>query len=231
MPVATKKAPSKKAVNISKPAASPSAAKKPAPVVATGKAVLVKPGKAAKRVYSFGAGKGDGDGSMKPLLGGKGANLAEMSRIGLPVPPGFTITTEVCTYFYDNKRTYPPELDGQMHAGVAAMEKIMGTKFGDPVGMPMLVAVRSRRARLHAGHDGHDPEPGLERPVRAEPGQGDGQRAVRLRLLPPVHPDVRRRGHGRAEAARRGPRAVRDVVIDEAQARAASRQATSRTRS
>ena len=68
---------------------------------------------------------------MKPLLGGKGANLAEMTRIGLPVPPGFTITTEVCTYFYANKRTYPQELQAQMEAGVANMEKIMGCKFGD----------------------------------------------------------------------------------------------------
>ena len=72
-----------------------------------------KPGKSAspkalKCVYTWGAGKADGDGSMKPLLGGKGANLAEMTRIGLPVPPGFTITTEVCTYYYANKRTYPP---------------------------------------------------------------------------------------------------------------------------
>src|SRR5438874_1512321 len=58
-------------------------------------------------VYNFGDGKADGDGSMKPLLGGKGANLAEMTRIDLPVPPGFTITTEVCTYFYAHKRTYP----------------------------------------------------------------------------------------------------------------------------
>ena len=64
-------------------------------------------GKAGKYVYQFGA-KTDGNGSMKPLLGGKGANLAEMCRIGLPVPPGFTITTEVCTYYYAHKRTYPP---------------------------------------------------------------------------------------------------------------------------
>jgi pyruvate,orthophosphate dikinase len=99
--------------------------------------------KGAKRVYSFGAGKAEGNGGMKPLLGGKGANLAEMSRIGLPVPPGFTITTEVCTYFYDNKRSYPPELDGQMRSAIAAMEKIMGTTFGDTTAMPMLVAVRS----------------------------------------------------------------------------------------
>jgi hypothetical protein len=71
-----------------------------------------------KYVYSFGAGKADGDGSMKALLGGKGANLAEMSRIGLPVPPGFTISTEVCTYFYANKKTYPADLQKQMEAGV-----------------------------------------------------------------------------------------------------------------
>ncbi len=96
-----------------------------------------------KYVYSFGASKADGDGSMKPLLGGKGANLAEMSRIGLPVPPGFTITTELCTYYYENKRTYPAVLQQQMEAGVVAMEKIMGCKFGDAKGMPLLVAVRS----------------------------------------------------------------------------------------
>jgi pyruvate, orthophosphate dikinase len=96
-----------------------------------------------KYVYQWGAGKADGDGKMKPLLGGKGANLAEMTRIGLPVPPGFTITTEVCTYFYDHKRTYPPSLQGQIEAGVRNMEKIMGYKFGDAKNFPLLVAVRS----------------------------------------------------------------------------------------
>jgi pyruvate,orthophosphate dikinase len=80
---------------------------------------------------------------MKPLLGGKGANLAEMSRIGLPVPPGFTITTEVCTYYYDNKRTYPKILEAQARDGMAFLEKIMGTKFGDKSAMPLLVSVRS----------------------------------------------------------------------------------------
>jgi pyruvate,orthophosphate dikinase len=80
---------------------------------------------------------------MKNLLGGKGANLAEMTRIGLPVPPGFTITTEVCTYYYANKRTYPASLQAQMEAGVKNMEKIMGYKFGDATGFPLLVAVRS----------------------------------------------------------------------------------------
>jgi len=96
-----------------------------------------------KYVYQFGDKKADGDGSMKPLLGGKGANLAEMTRIGLPVPPGFTITTEVCTYYYDHKRTYPKELQSQVEAGVRNMEKIMGMKFGDDSAFPLLVAVRS----------------------------------------------------------------------------------------
>src|SRR6266542_95489 len=95
--------------------------------------------KAIKCVYTWGAGRADGDGSMKPLLGGKGANLAEMTRIGLPVPPGFTITTEVCTYFYANKKTYPKELQDQMEAGVRNMEQIMGCKFGSTSGMPLLV--------------------------------------------------------------------------------------------
>ena len=99
--------------------------------------------KSNKYVYTWGNKKADGDGSMKPLLGGKGANLAEMTRIGLPVPPGFTITTEVCTYYYANKRTYPKVLQAQMEAGMANMEKIMGTKFGATTGMPLLVAVRS----------------------------------------------------------------------------------------
>src|SRR6201986_1389653 len=104
---------------------------------------MAKAPKSTKYVYTWGNKKADGDGSMKALLGGKGANLAEMTRIGLPVPPGFTITTEVCTYFYAHKKTYPKELQAQMEAGVANMEKIMGCKFGNAKGMPLLVAVRS----------------------------------------------------------------------------------------
>ncbi len=100
-------------------------------------------GRPPQYVYTWGAGKADGKGSMKHLLGGKGTNLAEMTRIGLPVPPGFTVTTEVCTYFYANKRTYPASLQTQMEASMANMEKIMGTKFGTTSGMPLLVAVRS----------------------------------------------------------------------------------------
>src|SRR5438046_4602573 len=97
--------------------------------------------KPAKFVYYFGEDKADGDGKMKPLLGGKGANLAEMTRIGLPVPPGFTISTEVCTYFYAHDRAYPAALQPQVEEGIHRMERIMGTKFGDTQAMPLLVAV------------------------------------------------------------------------------------------
>jgi pyruvate,orthophosphate dikinase len=126
------------------------AAKKPARAVA-GRVVNKAPkpaaarsktaGKAGKYVYFFGK-KTDGDGTMKPLLGGKGANLAEMCRIGLPVPPGFTITTDVCTYYYDHKRTYPSTLRAEMEAGVAALEQQTGKMFGDLTD-PLLVSVRS----------------------------------------------------------------------------------------
>jgi pyruvate,orthophosphate dikinase len=126
-----------------KSSAKKSAAKAVAKKPAAKKAAPKQPAKGPKYVYTWGAGKADGDGSMKALLGGKGANLAEMTRIGLPVPPGFTITTEVCTYFYAHKKTYPQELQTQMEAGVANMERIMGTKFGATEGMPLLVAVRS----------------------------------------------------------------------------------------
>src|SRR5207248_3567515 len=94
-------------------------------------------------VYNFGDGKADGAGNMKPLLGGKGANLAEMTRIDLPVPPGFTISTEVCTYFYAHKRTYPAALQPQIKEGIRRMERIIGSRFGDISAMPLLVAMRS----------------------------------------------------------------------------------------
>ncbi len=95
-----------------------------------------------KWVYSFGDGKAEGSAALRTLLGGKGANLAEMSAIGLPVPPGFTLTTEVCTYFDANERRYPAELKSQVEAALAAVEKTVGAKFGDRA-RPMLVSVRS----------------------------------------------------------------------------------------
>ncbi len=94
-----------------------------------------------KYVYDFGK-KTDGDAKLRELLGGKGANLAEMAKIGLPVPPGFTITTEVCTYFYDHKRSYPKCLDAQIKSSVAIMEKQLGQKLGD-MKKPLLLSVRS----------------------------------------------------------------------------------------
>jgi pyruvate, orthophosphate dikinase len=98
--------------------------------------------KTRRYVYYFGDGRADGSGTMKPLLGGKGANLHEMTRIRLPVPPGFTITTEVCSYFYANKRTYPPELKAEVAAALAKVEKSVGKNFGDK-DRPLLVSVRS----------------------------------------------------------------------------------------
>ncbi len=98
--------------------------------------------KTPRYVYYFGEGHADGAGSMKSLLGGKGANLAEMTRIGLPVPPGFTITTEVCTYFYEHKRAYPPQLEAQVTAALAKIEKSVDKRLGDKE-QPLLVSVRS----------------------------------------------------------------------------------------
>ena len=99
-------------------------------------------------MYLFGK-KTDGNGTMKPLLGGKGANLAEMCRIGLPVPPGFTITTEVCTYYYDHKRTYPSALQGQMKAGIAAHREADREEVRRPE-EPAARLRPLRRARLDA---------------------------------------------------------------------------------
>jgi pyruvate,orthophosphate dikinase len=93
-------------------------------------------------VYAFGGGGADGDASMKNLLGGKGANLAEMSALGLPVPPGFTVTTECCTHFYANNRAYPGDLKEQVAAGLARVEQLTAKRFGDPAN-PLLVSVRS----------------------------------------------------------------------------------------
>jgi pyruvate,orthophosphate dikinase len=124
---------------MAKKTAKKTAARKPAGTKAKTKSKTAKT--SGKHVYLFGK-KTDGNGTMKPLLGGKGANLAEMCRIGLPVPPGFTITTEVCTYYYDHKRTYPSTLQGQMKAGVAAIESQTKKKFGD-LKNPLLVSVRS----------------------------------------------------------------------------------------
>lgn len=109
--------------------------------------------KSKKSVYFFGGGKADGNKSMKNLLGGKGANLAEMAGhkdLRLPVPPGFTITTEVCTYYYQNKKTYPSGLSEEVQKALEQVEKLMDRKFGDPEN-PLLVSVRSGARRSMPG--------------------------------------------------------------------------------
>src|SRR3990167_7227301 len=95
-----------------------------------------------KYVYLFGKEFSEGNKDMRNLLGGKGCNLAEMSTIGIPVPPGFTITTDVCTYFYQNTQTYPRELERQVHEGLRRVEDVLDKKFGDTKN-PLLLSVRS----------------------------------------------------------------------------------------
>src|SRR3954469_9142248 len=104
----------------------------------------------AKYVYAFGGGSAEGDGTQKNLLGGKGAGLAEMSRLGIPVPPGFTITTEVCTLYQEHDGSYPETLESEVAEQLARLETQAGQRFGDPRN-PLLVSVRSGAARSMPG--------------------------------------------------------------------------------
>ncbi|WP_398473020.1 pyruvate, phosphate dikinase [Tardiphaga sp.] len=146
---------SKAPAKVAKPAARKAVAKAPvakktvvtkAPVKAVAKKPAAKAAssaiKAGKWVYSFGGGKSEGKSDMRNLLGGKGANLAEMANLGLPVPPGFTIPTSVCTYYYDNKNSYPKELKAQVEKALETVGKITKKTFGDDKN-PLLVSVRS----------------------------------------------------------------------------------------
>ena len=110
-----------------------------------------------KWVYAFGGGKAEGRAEMKNLLGGKGAGLAEMASLGLPVPPGFTITTDVCTYFYANRKTYPSDLEPQVNAALERLGKIVGKHFGDARD-PLLVSVRSGARASMPGIEARAPE-------------------------------------------------------------------------
>jgi len=111
------------------------------PTKPVGKPVAAKAA-SGKWVYPFGGGKAAGRASMRDLLGGKGAGLAEMAQLGLPVPPGFTISTEVCTYFYQHGKTYPKDLTESVNAALRQVEERVGARFGDAVN-PLLVSVRS----------------------------------------------------------------------------------------
>ena len=173
-------------------------------------AAAAKRTKPARFVYFFGDGKADGAGNMKPLLGGKGANLAEMTRIGLPVPPGFTITTEVCTYFYAHKSTYPAVAPGADGRG--------RREHGDESWAPSSATPKRCRCSSPSAPARAIRCPGMmdtilnlglnDETVMALVAR-DEERALRVGLLPPFHPDVWRRGHGRAEARRRRSRSVR----------------------
>ena len=126
-----------------------------------------------KRVYLFGNGKAEGNAKMREELGGKGANLAEMNHIGVPVPPGFTITTDCCNEYYQVGQEKIMELlNDDVMAAVKHIENLMNCKFGD-------------------AHDGYHPEPGIERRGGRGYGKEDQQSSLRLRLLPSFRTDVR----------------------------------------
>ncbi len=162
---------------------------------------------AKKYVYFFGAGSAEGNKDMKDLLGGKGANLAEMAGLGLPVPPGFTISTEVCTLYYKSRKRIPDEVRKEVEKNLARLEKALGQKLGDADESPPRLRPL-RRPRFDAGHDGHHPQPRPERQDGRGPRRQDGEPAVRLRLVPPLRPDVRRR-RPRPQARRTRTRSTR----------------------
>ena len=152
-----------------------------------------------KFVYFFGGGKADGNEKMKNLLGGKGANLAEMAgnpKLKLPVPPGFTLTTDVCTYYYENGKKYPKVLEAQVKAALEKVEKIMGKKFGDE-NDPLLMSVRSGARRSMPGMMETVLNVGLT--TRTIPGlikqTGGNERSF---MTPHCHHDVQRCRHGKS---------------------------------
>ena len=156
-----------------------------------------------KYVYFFGAGKADGTGDMKEVLGGKGAGLAEMTRIGLPVPAGFTITTEACDYYLKHDHKYPKELRAEVTKNVARLEKLTGKKLGDAKN-PLLVSVRSGSARSMPGMMETILNLGLNDAVRRRPCESHGKRAFCLGCLSPLRADVFERRDRPAEGRSRG---------------------------
>jgi pyruvate,orthophosphate dikinase len=151
-----------------------------------------------KHVYAFGGGKADGDGSMKDVLGGKGSGLAEMSKAGVPVPPGFTVSTEVCNIYFKNKNSVPKEIEQEMAESLAKLEAEMGKKLGDPAN-PLLLSVRSGAKFSMPGMMNTILNLGLNDETVEGLAKIQRQSAIRLRLLPPLHPDVRRGGAGHSD--------------------------------
>jgi pyruvate,orthophosphate dikinase len=146
-----------------------------------------------KWVYTFGDGKAEGASEMKNLLGGKGANLAEMANLGLPVPPGFTITTEVCTHFYANDHKYPAELAAQLDAALAHVGALTARGFGDDAN-PLLVSVRSGARASMPGMMDTVLNLGLNDVTVGALARGSGDERFAWDSLPPLHPDVFERG-------------------------------------
>ncbi len=170
----------------------------------------------SKWAYNFRQGEADGAASMKELLGGKGAGLAEMARLGLPVPPGFTLTTEVCGYFYAHDKTLPPDLSEQLDAALARTRR----RRRPFLRRSRLAAARLRalgQSRLDAGHDGHGAQSRAQRQHRRRLGQKMRRRAFRLRLLPTLHRNVfLRRARRRASRIRGGARTIQGAARDRA---------------
>ena len=146
-------------------------------------------------IFYFGKTRTDGTREQKSLLGGKGANLAEMTGIGLPVPPGFTITTSVCADYYRAGKKFPSGLVEDVHRHVQVLEKELGKKFGDTAN-PLLVSVRSGAAVSMPGMMNTILNLGLNDQDGPRPGDSHGERAVRLRRLPPLDQYVRGRRDG-----------------------------------
>ena len=197
---------------------------KPAAAKAVAKPHAKSAAKKGQWVYAFGGGKAEGRAEMRNLLGGKGAGLAEMAHLGLPVPPGFTITTEVCTYFYEHDKTYPKDLKPQVEAALAQVGRITGKKFGDSDN-PLLVSVRSGgRASMPGMMDtvlnlglNDDYGRGARGKVRRPP--------LRLRQLPALHHHVFRRGARHSASSLRGnPRRAQGPQRPHARHRSRSRR-------
>ena len=164
--------------------------------------------KSSKYVYFFGGGKADGNGGQKPLLGGKGANLHEMTRIGLPVPPGFTITTEVCTYYYANKKTLPEGADRAGERGAGQARSGHRQEVRRPPGPAAGVACVRARANRCPGMMDTILNLGLNDETVEVLAKKSGNARLGVGLLSPVRADVRRRRHGRAEGRQGRSRAV-----------------------
>ena len=199
-----------------------------------------RPHKAAKRyIYAWGEGGAEGNAQMRDLLGGKGAGLAEMTKAGLPTPPGFTITTEACNDYFAAGERLPDGLWDDVLGAVEEVERRTGKGFGDPAN-PLLVSVRSGAKFSMPGMMDTVLNLGLNEADPAGARRAHGQRALRLGRLPPLHPDVRpdrhggrrralrARARGGQEAARRdaghGPRRRRARASSSASSRRSSRR-------